>query len=126
MDSAHLQGDGEIAHGVDHNHAAFEGGMKLKPITYRIATVSNWSGLLETRVHGYAVDCDLPAKFCVRKDGSYWVADEFTTGFGLDVTEATRNDAIEAAYLKIKYNINTGVYAAKMKKARRTIARLMA
>ena len=100
--------------------------MKLKPITYRIARVSNWSGLLKTMVNGFAVDSDLPAKFCVRKDGSYWVADEFTTGFGLDVTEATRKDAIEAAYLKLKYNIKTGVYESKMKKAYGMIARLSA
>lgn len=80
--------------------------MKLKKIKYKIALFRDTK-----EVTGYAIDCDLPVRLCVRNIGGEWRIDHYDTGYFIGGLCDTREKAIANGIEVVRRNIESGVYA---------------
>lgn len=76
--------------------------MKFQQISYFIH--DDWSTEKRRLVHGYAVECDSPLRFCVRDGLDGWRIDHWETGFSIAGGVSTHCETLEAAtYAAVGY-----------------------
>lgn len=80
--------------------------MNLKQIKYKIALLSG-----SREVTGYAIDCDLPVRLCVRIENFLWRVDHYDTGYFIGPLFNSRQEAIERGFDIVRRNIESGKYA---------------
>lgn len=89
--------------------------MRFQRIEYRISFARG-----QKVVSGYAVACDLPVKFCVRKIGSdEWVADHYNSGLSIcrGMYFRSRTNCGALVYEEIKRRVESGEYYSICEKA---------
>ena len=84
-------------------------------IAYMIAEYGA-SGIEFRQVKGWAIDSDLPVRFCVRILGEFrYVADHYDTGYRIGMEQYSFQEAKENAEEILARVIANGQYAKKLK-----------
>jgi hypothetical protein len=84
--------------------------MKLKKIKYKIATFHGPEDVV-----GYAIDCDLPVRLCVRDVGYGWRVDHYDTGYRFGHLCDTRKAAVTHGVDVLRKNLESGIYAKSIR-----------
>ena len=83
--------------------------MKKYEFRYNIATESG-----AKKVTGYAIDSDLPIRYCIRQSHQMWVADHYDSGYAIPGRWESFPDAVVATEAILRRNIESGTWAKLM------------